>query len=425
METLDIEKQSIVLLTSYFKKPGKDDVSPLTPGEWKLFAEWLRDRRYTPGSLLSEDGENIIESWNNEKITRERLIALLKRGAQMSVVLEKWSRAGIWILTRSDSDYPQKLKKRLGQLSPPILFGAGNKKLLNLDGIAVVGSRNISDEEIKYSEEIGKLISEKGLALISGGAKGADETAMLGALTSNGNSVGVLADGLFQKSISITYRKYLSQDSLVFISPNYPDAGFSVGNAMARNKYIYCLSEAAIVVQSGLKGGTWTGANENLKKRWVPLYVKENDDRDSGNNILIKSGGIKLKDNLQIINLIDSLINEKPVVPIDHNNVTVNEPYPDSYSIVKEKSIARSDESPLKEASTKSFFDFFIIKLTALLKEKEMNQKDLKNKIDLNSTQLKEWLNRAETEGIIKKSSKPIKYKLTNLDDKRSNLFNQ
>jgi len=139
MEILDIEKQSIVLLTSHFKKPGKDDVNPLTPTEWKVFASWLRERGYSPGSLLSEDGENIIESWNNEKISRDRLISLLKRGAQMSMILEKWSRAGIWILTRPDSDYPQKLKKRLGQLSPPVLFGSGNKSLLNLEGIAVVG----------------------------------------------------------------------------------------------------------------------------------------------------------------------------------------------------------------------------------------------------------------------------------------------
>ena len=423
METLDIEKQSIVLLTSYFKKPGKDDVSPLTPGEWKLFAEWLRDRRYTPGSLLSEDGENIIESWNNEKITRERLIALLKRGAQMSVVIEKWSRAGIWILTRSDSDYPQKLKKRLGQFSPPILFGAGNKKLLNLDGIAVVGSRNISDEEIKYSEELGKLISEKGLTLISGGAKGVDETAMLGALENDGKSIGVLADGLFQRSISIAYRKYLSRDTLAFLSPNYPDAGFSVGNAMARNKYIYCLSEAAIVVQSGLKGGTWTGANENLKKRWVPLYIKENSDRDSGNNVLIKSGGIKLNDNLKLIDLIDSIIREKATVSSDYINATVNEPHPDSYPVVKEESIVPSDESPLKEKSTRSFYDFFIFKLIELLKEKEMNQKELKNRIDLNLAQLKEWLNRAENDEIIRKLSKPVRYKLIKCNESQTDLF--
>lgn len=115
-----------------FKSPSKDSPNPLTPTEWKSFAGWLVDKRYTPGSLLSEDGINIIESWTDKKITQERLIALLRRGAQMSLALEKWSRAGIWILTRSDPDYPQKLKNRLGTISPPILFGTGNKQLLNI-----------------------------------------------------------------------------------------------------------------------------------------------------------------------------------------------------------------------------------------------------------------------------------------------------
>ncbi len=73
---------------------------------------------------------------------------------------------------------------------------------------------------------------------------------MLGALVNNGNAIGVLSDGLFQKSISQTFRKYLSEGNLAFVSPYYPDAGFNVGNAMGRNKYIYCLSIAAIVVHS-------------------------------------------------------------------------------------------------------------------------------------------------------------------------------
>ncbi len=423
MEILDIEKQSIVLLTSYFKKPGKDDVSPLTPTEWKLFAEWLQDRRYTPGSLLSDDGENIIESWNHDKITRERLYALLRRGAQMSIVLEKWSRAGIWILTRSDSHYPQKLKKRLRQLSPPILFGSGNRELLNEPGIAVIGSRNVSEGDIKHSEEIGKLIAEKDLVIISGGAKGVDESAMLGSLESNGKSIGVLADGLFQKSISSLYRKYLSQNMLAFISPYYPEAGFSVGNAMGRNKYIYCLSEAAIVVHSGLTGGTWTGANENLKNRWVPLLVKENEEKDSGNNLLIKSGGTKLKNDLHLMSLIDSFIGEKVIVPSGYTKATIHEPSPNSYSAIKEEPIAISGGGQLKGFSQISLYEFFVIKLRELLSEKEMNLKELEEKLDINLTQLKAWLDRAENEGSIKKLSKPIRYKLMSFDNNQSDLF--
>ena len=46
---------------------------------------------------------------------------------------------------------------------------------------------------------------------------------------------------------------------------------------MARNKYIYCLSNAAVVVKSDTKGGTWEGAKENQKYHWVPLWVRNSD----------------------------------------------------------------------------------------------------------------------------------------------------
>ena len=422
MEILDIEKQSIVLLTSHFKKPGKDDVNPLTPTEWKVFASWLRERGYSPGSLLSEDGENIIESWNNEKISRDRLISLLKRGAQMSMILEKWSRAGIWILTRPDSDYPQKLKKRLGQLSPPVLFGSGNKSLLNLEGIAVVGSRNVQDDDIKYSKELGRHIAQKDFILISGGAKGVDETSMMGALESYGKAVGVLADGLFQKSISQSYRKYLSEGSLTFISPYYPDAGFNVGNAMGRNKYIYCLSEAAVVVHSGLKGGTWTGANENLKKNWVPLFVKENHGKDSGNNLLIKNGGIVLNKGIELKSFVDKITGSKEFVSSDYQISAVHEQQ-ELYS-QSEKPVEISNVDASDKILRKSFYEFFIDKLMELFKDKEVKQKQLKESLDISSTQLNEWLKRAEKEGVIRKLSKPVRYRLVSNSKTQAELFN-
>ena len=52
---------------------------------------------------------------------------------------------------------------------------------------------------------------------------------------------------------------------------------------MARNRYIYCLADTAIVISSTAdKGGTWTGAIENLKAAWVPLWVKKTETQKSG-----------------------------------------------------------------------------------------------------------------------------------------------
>ena len=63
---------------------------------------------------------------------------------------------------------------------------------------------------------------------------------------------------------------------LVLLSPYDPNAGFNVGNAMQRNKLIYALADAALVVNSDLgKGGTWTGAVEQLDKfRQIPVFVR-------------------------------------------------------------------------------------------------------------------------------------------------------
>ncbi len=421
MESMDIEKQAIVLLTSYFKNPSKDSPSPLTPTEWKSFAGWLVDKRYTPGSLLSEDGINIIESWNDKKITQERLIALLRRGAQMSLAIEKWSRAGIWILTRSDPDYPQKLKNRLGAISPPILFGTGNKQLLNIKGIAVVGSRDVTDEDIKFSKELGGLISTNGYAVISGGAKGVDETAMLGSLESGGNAVGVLGDGLFQKSLSQIYRKYLTEGNLVLVSPYYPEAGFSVGNAMGRNKYIYCLSESAIVVHSGLKGGTWTGANENLNKQWVPIFVKENYSKEAGNMILLSNGAKKLNNNEFKLFDVDELNKNKMLTNQQFSISKVYEPQQDLK--VNQTDLNKKPEKDLQSIESKSLYDLFIIKLNLFLKEKERTSNELKEKFELTASQLKEWLSRAEKEKIIKKISKPVRYKLIEKMIEQQDLF--
>jgi DNA processing protein len=57
------------------------------------------------------------------------------------------------------------------------------------------------------------------------------------------------------------------EGQLVLVSPYDPGAGFNVGNAMQRNKLIYALADAALVVNSDFeKGGTWTGAVEQLDK---------------------------------------------------------------------------------------------------------------------------------------------------------------
>jgi predicted Rossmann fold nucleotide-binding protein DprA/Smf involved in DNA uptake len=307
--------QALLLLCCHFSKAKKNEPKPLTPTEFKRFSEWLFEKRLMPGSLI-DDFENVVDEWKDPKgkIEPKRLKYLLGRGLEMSISLEKWTNASIWIMHKKDPDYPKSLMNKLKGSEPSIIFGIGNKKLLNIGGLAIVGSRNIDKNDEKFTKSISRKIAFEGKNIVSGGARGVDEIAMLSALEVDGTAVGVLADSLLNKSISKKWRKYIKNNNLVLVSTFYPDAGFNVGNAMARNKFVYCLSDAALVVQSGPKGGTISGAMENLKKDWTTLWVKKTDDNNSGNALIIEAGGHWCESNVEKIDPKSLFISQKKSV---------------------------------------------------------------------------------------------------------------
>lgn len=295
---------AILLLTCELSSHSE---KPLTVAEWKRFAQWLHNQGHQPADLLNRANVSILQQWQDPKkgaypLQASRLNALLQRGNELAIALEKWSRAGIWVITRSKEDsefYPRSLKQKLGQDCPPVLFGCGNMALLNSTKprLAVVGSREINRVEQQDAEQIGQLAASKGIMVVSGGAKGCDEAAMLGALAQGGEAIGVLADGLFSAATQSKWRQSLRDNRLVLISPFNPEARFNKYNAMQRNDYIYCLADSALVIRSGKTGGTFSGAEKNLKKQWVPLWVRPNEDPMTANNTLVEMGGRVFSDN--------------------------------------------------------------------------------------------------------------------------------
>ncbi|HEY2107022.1 MAG TPA: DNA-processing protein DprA, partial [Candidatus Binataceae bacterium] len=100
----------------------------------------------------------------------ERIRYLVGRAGALGLALEKWHRAGLWVMARSDTDYPDRLKRRLRTGAPPILFGCGNRKLLQGQGVAVVGSRDASSEDQVYATQLGETAATQGFSIVSGGA---------------------------------------------------------------------------------------------------------------------------------------------------------------------------------------------------------------------------------------------------------------
>jgi predicted Rossmann fold nucleotide-binding protein DprA/Smf involved in DNA uptake len=297
MTMLSLDAQATLLLTADLDGSGGGS-HPLTLTEWGRLAAWLKQRSLRPGNLLSNEGRKELAAWGDDRVSRPRLENLLGRGVALALAVEAWQRAGLWVMTRSAPDYPRRLKALLGARSPTVLFGSGPRALMSAAAIAVVGSRRAGQADLESATRLGAQIARAGYCLVSGGARGIDQAAMAGALDAGGQAVGVLADSLLKAVVANRWRAALQRGALTLISPEQPKAGFTAGRAMARNRYVYCLAQAAVVVHSGTAGGTWSGAMENLRHGWVPLWVKRTGDPHAGNATLVANGGVWLPDQL-------------------------------------------------------------------------------------------------------------------------------
>ena len=291
---LSANARAILLLTApLLAGRDKSSVQPLTAGEYRRLAHRLRELQRQPADLLESDAREILKECRINLET-ERLDRLLGRGFLLSQAVERWRTRAIWVVSRADAGYPRRLKKRLGENAPPILYGCGDSSILNTGGLAVVGSRQVSDTLISYTEDVGQLAAAAPRTLVSGGARGIDQAAMRGALEARGRVTGVLGDSLEKTVTRREYRDALMGGRLVLVCPYDPAARFQVGHAMQRNKLIYALADAALVVNSDYgKGGTWTGAVEQLDKlKFVPVFVRVEGEVGKGLDGLRERGAI-------------------------------------------------------------------------------------------------------------------------------------
>jgi len=306
--------KAILLLTSFFNANEVKEYKTLTVNEYGYFACWLHQNGFKPVDLLNEDTfDGIWASWDEPlshikakqiidfarlentiaKLTYDRIKNLLNRGASLSLALDKWQSAGVWIMDRQHEHYPKAIKKQLKHQSPALFFGVGNPELLSKQAIGFVGSRDCDAQDEQATNQYVTQTNQLNYQVVSGAAKGVDSHAMLASLNNGNTAIGILADSLFRASASGQWRQHLKANNLVLISPFFPEGRFTPANAMARNKFIYLLSSATVVVTSGEKGGTWEGAKENLKKDWVPLIVSAHKQPlQTGNQALINGEGL-------------------------------------------------------------------------------------------------------------------------------------
>ena len=257
-------------------------VEPLKASEYWLVFNAVEDLSV----LLGRDAGELIEAVVPPDLV-DRVSILLQPATALAFELERLENTGVTVLAPTDPAYPTRLVDRLGPTAPPLLYVAGPPELLERGGLGIVGSRQVTPAAAKVAEDAARAAVAAGSSVISGGAKGVDQLAMAAALDAGGTAVGILADSLTRRLREPSTRAALTDGRACLCSPYRPDAGFSVGNAMGRNKIIYALSDTTLVVAADLEtGGTWAGATEATRRAITDVAVWLGDGSGPGNSDL-------------------------------------------------------------------------------------------------------------------------------------------
>lgn len=419
------DTQAVLLLCGALGRSGRDP-SPLTPGQYNVLATALNLLGKRPADLVGENGPDMeligqvcasqVKKGNVVPADADRVVKLLRDGITVSTALDKWSSYGVRVISRADAAYPKKLRSHLGGKSPALLYYAGNASLLAGGGMAFVGARDIGEEASGMIRSVVRGCVDLGMNIVSGGARGADQTAMQEAFSCGGKVIGVLPCDLLKACLDPSNREALAGGNALLFSAFDPEARpFKYSAvAMERNKYIYGMADACFVAQSGigLKSGTWSGADEELRnKNRNPVYVYLGKCPSEGCVDLAKRGAVSWDPAKTVAeNLADGSKGGRSMALEQDdlfNGYTVAESVV-PYGVSGNKSTAVDNSA--RDAAEMTPYGLFLALLRDFLsaprKETE-TKKRLGNKLDLVTAQVKHWLEKAESDGVVVRKEFP------------------
>jgi len=251
-------ERGYLLLTSHLGNPNRP---VLTTAQFRTLAD-----RVNHAEVLLEDRElkrQDLMALGYGRDMANRILTLLEEEDLLYHYITRGWKLDCIPITRITPNYPGILRQRLGLDSPGTLWAKGDVSLLHTPAVALVGSRELRQENQSFAEAVGIQAARQGLTLVSGNARGADRTAQEACLMAGGSVISIVADELW---------KHPSRNRMLFLSEEDYDSPFTAQRALRRNRCIHCLGRMVFVAQSDWqKGGTWDGTARNLQFGWSPV----------------------------------------------------------------------------------------------------------------------------------------------------------
>jgi DNA processing protein len=200
-------------------------------------------------------------------------------------------REGCLFLVRGDDAYPALLEELPDP--PLVLYARGRLEALEAPCVAIVGTRRPTYYGLQMAEGLSADLGRRGVAVVSGLARGIDAAAHRGCLEARGRTIAVLGCG-----IDVVYpreHKHLSQriaESGLLLSEFPPGTSPSPQNFPVRNRIISGLALGALIVEASEYSGSLITARLALEQNREVFAIPGNltSPQSFGPNFLIKQG---------------------------------------------------------------------------------------------------------------------------------------
>lgn len=243
----------------------------------------------SPGAIFQLESRDLEGAGLSASVARS-----IEAGSAMDDALEQQRllrATGTTIVTYFDDRYPALLKQIYDP--PMMLFARGDVGLMQGPGVAIVGTRRPSPYGTAVADRFARELSEAGLTIVSGMARGIDTAAHQAALAVEGKTVAVLGCG-----VDIVYpaenkklAAQIARDGLLLSeyplrTPGYPQ------NFPVRNRIVSGLSHGVMIVEGAQYSGSAITARLSLDQGREVFAVPGNitSKQSWGPNLLIRQG---------------------------------------------------------------------------------------------------------------------------------------
>ena len=249
-------------------------------GEWYQTADVICE---AGSAVRLLGGEPVIMPAERRQYARELVSRVSPADvSQAQTLIDRVTSQGVRLITVLDEDYPENLKLIFNR--PPFIWVRGELEPRNLRAIAVVGTRQATEEGRAAAARLARGLAQARVIVLSGLARGIDTAAQAATIEAGGRTVAVMGTGILAPVYPAENGELAERivgTGGAIVSQFWPQAPPRKANFPRRNVVMSGMSAGTVVVEAAATSGAKMQARlalEHGKRLFLPQPLVASQD---------------------------------------------------------------------------------------------------------------------------------------------------